>query len=284
MTFSVVIPTYNGADFVALAIESVLNQTRPADEVIVSDDNSSDQTLAICQQYGNRIKVFQNPNGPSGFVTGWNNAIAYATSDYISILHQDDLLASTFLMEAERAFNQYPQAKHLFVPCNYIDRDGNIMVKPDYCDNTIRCYKEHEYVKAYCTIGTPHVHRCPGVITHRDIFKVCQYRNCAGHIADNDFFFRVGQYTDVIGILKPLAFYRIHKESETGHLKDRILVRRLYKGYGFLLKDYRKTKDCDDFLIKYIKDNKNEYLKHLLGYGLKHGYFSDILYALRFLL
>lgn len=76
MTFSIVIPTYNGEKFVAQAIESALAQTRPADEVIISDDNSTDGTLRVCEHYKDRLKIFVNCKGPSGFVDGWNNAIA----------------------------------------------------------------------------------------------------------------------------------------------------------------------------------------------------------------
>ena len=75
MTISVVIPTYNGSRFVESAIQSVLNQTRPADEIIISDDNSKDNTLEICSQFGDKVKIYRNENGPSGFVNGWNNAI-----------------------------------------------------------------------------------------------------------------------------------------------------------------------------------------------------------------
>ncbi len=283
MTFSILIPTYNGEAFVTQAIESALSQTRPADEIIISDDNSTDRTLEICKKYSERVKIFLNPNGPSGFVNGWNNAISYATKNYISILHQDDILAPTFLAEAESALLQNPQIKHLFVPCNYIDADGVIIKKPDYCSNEIVIYKERDYVNAYCSIGYPHIHRCPGVITHKDIFDVCRYRKEAGHIADNDFFFRVGHYTDVIGVLKPLASYRIHNMSETGHLKDRVLVRRLYRDYGFLLKDYKEHYVGGKDLIAYIRENKHEYFKHLIGYGLRYGHFSDILFALKYL-
>ena len=74
MTFSIVIPTYNGADFVEQALLSALNQSRPADEIVISDDNSSDDTLAICQKYTDRIKIYRNLQGPSGFVNGWNHA------------------------------------------------------------------------------------------------------------------------------------------------------------------------------------------------------------------
>lgn len=66
MTFSIVIPTYNGADFIEQALLSALNQSRPADEIVISDDNSSDDTLAICQKYTDRIKIYRNLQGPSG--------------------------------------------------------------------------------------------------------------------------------------------------------------------------------------------------------------------------
>ena len=54
-TFSIVIPTYNGADFIEQALLSALNQTRKADEIIISDDNSTDETIDICQRYKDKI-------------------------------------------------------------------------------------------------------------------------------------------------------------------------------------------------------------------------------------
>lgn len=59
LTFSIVIPTYNGSDYIEQALQSALAQTRPADEIIVSDDNSTDATLEICRKYADRIKITQ---------------------------------------------------------------------------------------------------------------------------------------------------------------------------------------------------------------------------------
>ena len=109
MTFSIVIPTYNGEIFLANAIESALSQTRPADEIIVADDNSSDSTIDIASRYADRVRVCRH-EGPSGFVNGWNKAIAYAKCDFIAILHQDDLLHPDFLKEAERVLTFSPVA------------------------------------------------------------------------------------------------------------------------------------------------------------------------------
>lgn len=269
MTFSIVIPTYNGADFVEQALLSALAQTRPADEIIVSDDNSIDDTLAICQRYAGHIKIYQNPLGPSGFVNGWNHAIAKATSDYIAILHQDDLLAPTFLEEIEKALTIYPNVKHLFAPCNYINGNGESLREPEYCTGEIKKYTGRQYVRVYQTVGHPHIHRCPGVVTHRDIFKVCQYREAAGHIADDDFFYRVGQYTDVVGVLKPLASYRLHRKSETGHLANIQLIQRLAHDYIFQVQQWQKN----PFL------GRDEY--GYFTYWARHYAFEEIYWGIR---
>ncbi len=286
MTFSIVIPSYNGSQFITQAIDSAINQTRPADEIIVSDDNSSDETLDICKKYGNKIKLFKNIEGPSGFVNGWNNSIAHASSDFISLLHQDDILDPTFLEEAEKALNEHPHVKHLFSVCKYIDGKNRI-IGTSYQNNTpnnVIFYSGKEYMESFRDIGNPHIHRCPGVITHKSIFERCKYRSEAGHIADNDFFFRVGQFTDVIGLLSPLSSYRIHELSETGHLKNKILVKRLLKDYHFQMKHLSENIFADKPHYNYFRKNKNKYLKNLLGYALKEMNLKDVLYAIRFLL
>ena len=103
MKFTILIPTYNGASYIEEALLSAINQSRKADAIIVSDDNSTDNTLEICSRYKEYIQIYKNENGPSGFVEGWNNAIKLANDSYITILHQDDLLAPTFLEEAEKS-------------------------------------------------------------------------------------------------------------------------------------------------------------------------------------
>jgi len=87
MTFSVLIPAYNGEKFLMHAIESVLEQGRPADEIIVLDDASQDGTARIAARYKDRIKYFYHPE-PTGFVDAWNRAIARASCDFVTILHQ----------------------------------------------------------------------------------------------------------------------------------------------------------------------------------------------------
>lgn len=268
-SISVVIPTYNGEKYIAEAIDSVLNQTSPPDEIIVSDDNSKDSTLEICERYDDKIKIFKNPNGPSGFVNGWNTAIAHAKGDYISILHQDDKLAPTFIEEIRNAIKGNPDVKHLFASCQYIDSNGEIIQTEQlHLTGEIHRYSGQEYVNDYeCIKG--HVHRCPGVVTHKSIFDACKYREEAGHIADDDFFLRVGNYTDIIGILKPLAFYREHSGSETGRLGYLALNERLLKDYLYQLRNYKNNKLITDEIINLFRINLIKSINRLVVGGIK---------------
>lgn len=287
MTFSIVIPTYNGAKYVAKAIESALGQTRPADEIIISDDNSTDNTIEICRKYGNRVKLYRNSEGPSGFVNGWNNAISHATCDFISILHQDDILTPSFLEEVEKALAIYPNAKHIVAACDFIDEEGRFIRTTPFNDNKVHYFSGQEYAHKYVFNPGGHIHRCPGVVTAKVIFEKCKYRAEAGHIADDDFFLRVGNYTDVIAIAKPLACYREHSSSETGHLSHLELVSRLQRDHIFQCHDGKSNPLFDSKLRKRYRQDTIMYSRWLLIGGLKEiklRYIIRGLYGLLFIL
>jgi glycosyltransferase involved in cell wall biosynthesis len=252
MRFSVVIPVYNGERYLAEAIRSVLAQSRPADEVIVYDDGSKDASREIAASFGDSVKLLCGSDGPSGFVNGWNKAIGCASGDFLTILHQDDLLYPEFIANAESALQSNREVRHLFAVCDYVDENARKLDEfPEMAEPLVR-YSGNEYVKAYQkTYGMfPHIHRCPGVMTHRSIFENdrCRYTEQAGHIADDDFFYRVGQYTDVIGLLVPMAAYRVHSASATGAQDNLKLVRRLAKDYQYQVGQWRDSSflDLDD--------------------------------------
>lgn len=281
VSFSIVIPTYNGERFIAQTIESALHQTRPADEIIISDDNSSDSTLDICRKYGDNLKVFSNPTGPSGFVNGWKKAIGHAGSDYICILHQDDLLYPTFLEEIENAIRIHPDSLHFFTPCERIDENNHLISSPnDLCNGKTIRYSGKEYAEAY-ELSPGHLHRCPGVVTHRDIFKICSYREEAGHIADDDFFLRVGNYTDVVGVMKPLAAYREHSGSETGHLSFLVLNKRLLDDYHYQLSHAKENPLLSEKIISYFKLWRRKSCHRLIIFGIRERQWKFVKYALR---
>lgn len=278
MTFSIVIPSYNGSKFLERTINSVINQIRKPDEIIVFDDNSSDNTKLICDKYSTKIKYIFNKDGPSGFVNSWNNSIKYTSCEYISILHQDDLLHPDFLLIAEETLNNNKNCKHFFSLCDYVNENDVIIEDSIYSDffenidNKVKVFNTKEYISAYQKKynNTFHIHRCPGVVTHKSIFndKGCWYNPSAGHIADDDFFYRVSFLTDVVGYLKPLSQYRIHKDQETSSIGDVKLVSRLSDDYLFQIKQWKNNINLEKNHKIYFVTNFLKYNKRLLGYSI----------------
>ena len=88
---SVCMATYNGEMFIEEQIQSILIQLTETDELIVSDDLSTDATLQIIRNINDpRIKIIIN-QGEHGYTGNFYNAIKYANGDYVFLSDQDDV-------------------------------------------------------------------------------------------------------------------------------------------------------------------------------------------------
>ena len=88
LNVSVVIPAYNACEYIGRAIESVLGQTRAADEIIVVDDGSTDGTGTQVKKFGERVRyIHQENSGPSA---SRNAGVLAAKSEWIAFLDADD--------------------------------------------------------------------------------------------------------------------------------------------------------------------------------------------------
>jgi glycosyltransferase involved in cell wall biosynthesis len=91
MDVSVCIATYNGAKYIELQLNSIINQLDNFDEIIIVDDFSQDDTLKIIKSYNDfRIKIFQNEVN-KGHVFSFGRAISLSTKDIIFMCDQDDI-------------------------------------------------------------------------------------------------------------------------------------------------------------------------------------------------
>ncbi|MDR2301396.1 MAG: glycosyltransferase [Deltaproteobacteria bacterium] len=90
---SIVIPVYNGSNYLSRAIDSALAQDYKNLEVIVINDGSNDNLASenIALSYGDKIKYFYKEN--KGVASAWNKGIEVSTGDFVSFLSHDDLYA-----------------------------------------------------------------------------------------------------------------------------------------------------------------------------------------------
>jgi glycosyltransferase involved in cell wall biosynthesis len=102
---SILIPAYNAQDWIADTIKSALAQTWPNTEIIVIDDESSDQTLAIARQFEPLgVRVIQQSH--QGAAAARNLAFSLSSGDYIQWLDADDLLAPDKIAQQMEAVQQ----------------------------------------------------------------------------------------------------------------------------------------------------------------------------------
>lgn len=88
---SVIIPSYNAIDYLESCVRSVMNQTLKDIEIIIVDDGSKDESVALMDQLAaedSRVQVIHKAN--SGYGNSMNQGIAKATGDYIGIVESDD--------------------------------------------------------------------------------------------------------------------------------------------------------------------------------------------------
>lgn len=111
MTFSVIIPLYNKAPYVAKAIESVLDQTFTDYELVVMDDGSRDDSYALALKTiegHNNCHVYQQQN--SGVSMARNNAVALSQGKFLCFLDADDWWKPAFLEEMALLIKELPEA------------------------------------------------------------------------------------------------------------------------------------------------------------------------------
>ena len=107
---SVVIPVFNGAAYVGQAIESVLNQTPPPDEIVVVDDGSSDSTAEVVQRYP--VQFHRQANQGPGAAR--NLGIRESSGEFLAFLDADDLWLPDKLRLQKAAFDESPQLDLVF--------------------------------------------------------------------------------------------------------------------------------------------------------------------------
>jgi len=123
---SVCIPTFNQANYIELAINSVLNQTIKIDEVIISNDCSTDHTKNILDQMVlifPQLMVFHQPIN-LGLKSNTNFALKKCTGDFIIKLDSDDFLKPEYAEKLLNEFVKYPNAGYAHASVQEIDENN----------------------------------------------------------------------------------------------------------------------------------------------------------------
>ena len=124
ISISVVIPAYNAEKTLARALDSVLAQTRPSDEIIVVDDASTDRTVRLAKSYAERGVSLLHARERRGAAAARNMGIAGARGQWIAFLDADDEWLPAKLEKQTAAISATPEATFVFCASEEFSFDG----------------------------------------------------------------------------------------------------------------------------------------------------------------
>ena len=257
---SICIPTYNGSQFIAEAMQSAIAQTYSNLEIIVSDDASTDDTLKIIEEFKEKtntpIYIYQHqPNGIGG---NWNHCIKQAQGDYIKFLFQDDVLLPDCIEKMMAVLTQKPHCamvackRHFIVEAGmdtpemdkwqrvYGDLQAHLNFKSEN-NQLILSKKLFSHPQFYASplnkIGEPSVFLFKkSILDH-----IGWFREDLKQLLDYEFCYRVLKRYSIIVLQEELIKFRLHtlqttQKNKVGVDNDYLLYDRiLYDNYFWLL-------------------------------------------------
>ena len=252
---SVLMTSYNREEFIAEAIESVLASTFKNFELIILDDASSDNTLAIAKKYetiDSRIKVVANEKNLSQFPNR-NKAAKIAKGKYIKYVDSDDLIYDWGLEYCVELMEKHSSAgMAIFQNKNKIDVD---ILEPE------QAVRFHFFNQAFLNIGPS------GTIVRREAFEKTGGYNAAYGVP-SDMYFNLKMAANYpIALLKKTFFhYRVHDGQE------------IHNTYSYLYNNYPYLRDVmllpemplsPDEKKRILKRGQDQFFRHAVRYGFK---------------
>lgn len=255
MKLSVALCTYNGQSFIEQQIRSILNQTMSVDEIVICDDMSSDNTIAILRQLEKvssiPIKIHIN-NINLGVCKNFQQAISFCSGDIIFLSDQDDLWESDKVENIVCWFADNPQKKVVFTNASLIDENNNFFSSKSLFDcvglnkNALKTIECGYGLELFCFEN-----RVTGATMA--IMKGFEWNadDCSSMILHDEIIALTALQNNELGYIdKKLMHYRIHRYQTQGLLQwiehpieGNFLVPSSYSKRYFSIKLNRKTRD-----------------------------------------
>lgn len=207
---SIIIPVYNGSNYLKEAIDSALIQTYKNIEIIVVNDGSNDDgaTEKIATLYGDKICYYNKKNG--GVASALNYGIEKMTGEYFSWLSHDDLYEKTKIEDQIKVMDRY-NSDSVVVACNSRILFANGIKKKEYIDK-----KTFEYFDIFlATSAGVGVNGCSLLIPKKVLVENHGFNENLPVTQDYDLWFRLKDKCKFVLLEKNLVIYRRHDQQDS---------------------------------------------------------------------
>ncbi|MGA9588089.1 MAG: glycosyltransferase family 2 protein [Terracidiphilus sp.] len=216
---SVAMCTFNGGRYLEEQLESIALQTRLPCELVVCDDRSTDDTLAILKRFQSEapfpVKVIQNSQR-LGSTRNFDQAIGLARGRFIALSDQDDRWAPTKLERLSVALEENPFLGGVFSDANLVDGDGRQTGLRLFAQHGFTAAKQRDFVA--CPTATLLKH---DVVTGATlVFRATIRRYCspipASWVHDGWLTWMIALHSRLSLLAEPLIDYRVHAGQQLG--------------------------------------------------------------------
>ncbi|MFN7735089.1 MAG: glycosyltransferase family 2 protein [Pirellula sp.] len=209
---SIVIPVYNGGQYMREAIDSALGQTYPNCEVIVVNDGSRDdgQTEEIALSYGDRIRYFSKPNGGCG--SALNVGIANMRGDFFSWLSHDDAYVPHKIAH-QIALHQNSERPDAIVFCGYELMDATSKRTGDMRPHAV--LKKNQLETPMLPLLRGLIHGCALLIPRKYFDEMGSFNEALPTTQDYDLWFKFFREAPLIYDEQLLVRSRVHPAQDT---------------------------------------------------------------------
>jgi glycosyltransferase involved in cell wall biosynthesis len=218
---TVALPTCNGARHLREALLSIRAQERVAFDLIVSDDRSDDDTLAVVrEEVGDHARISVNSER-LGLAGNWNQCVTLSRTDWVAIFHQDDMMRPGHLAAHLAAFEADPLIGFVASDARVVDAEGRevpeSIVERGGCGMFDRVDPPGVFV---CDLAVANPLRCSAVtINAKAHAEVGGFDPSYRYVVDWDFWLRVARVRPISWLSKPTVAIRWHSASETHRFK-----------------------------------------------------------------
>jgi len=210
---SIVIPTYNMANYLPVALDSTLDPSYPDIEIVVVDDGSTDDTAEIIRPYLPHVRYFRQQQ--QGVAAARNRALELAQGEYVRFLDADDALCPDALSPQVDLLDRHPQVALVYGQAHVVDADGTVqgLFGPPRAPAAVTVTPSAQAFRRLlrgCDICASTV-----MVRRAVLQRVGPFQQECVPGEDWDVWLRIAAYFDQAYISRPLAYYRVHRNSAT---------------------------------------------------------------------
>ncbi len=214
MRVSVVIPTYNGADFIRETLVSVFKQTYTGFEVVVSDDGSTDETIKIAESFEDpRLRIVED-RSHVGAAGNWNRALSHARGEYVKIPAQDDLMYPQNLEVQVDALDTNKTLSFVAVQRDIVGADGTVLMRDRGLSGLCGEIGLVDGSRRTVRSGANQFGEGAAVLFRREAAEAAgSFAESAQYTLDVDYWLRLLSWGPAFGICDTYAAFRVSSQS-----------------------------------------------------------------------